>query len=138
MGTNLQDQALTGSLYLFKTPITNSSNTHIPSSLAASFITLPQILGKSGADSYVRELNSTISKRAAAIVASGAAVSQIGLEKIFKLQAMQFGEQDGTCLSLVLFKALFIDKFVAPVVEVIFGAFTEQLLDMITWILLPQ
>ena len=68
---------------------------HVPQALAASFITLPQILGKSGADSYVRELNSSISERAAAIVASGAAVSQTGLEKIFTAQAKQFGEQDG-------------------------------------------
>ena len=116
----------------------NSSNPHVPGSLAASFITLPQILGKSGADSYVRELNSTISERAAAIVASGAAVSQIGLEKIFTAQAMQFGEQDGTCLSLVWFKTLLSDEFVAPIVEIIYGSFTEQIIGMATWILLPQ
>jgi choline dehydrogenase len=84
------------------TPIVNSSNTHVPTTMATSFITLPEILGKSDADLYVRELNSTISKRAAAIVASGAAVSQIGLEKFFTAQAMQFGEQDGSCLCLVL------------------------------------
>jgi len=116
----LQDQALITSLYLLNTPTVNSSNPHVPQALAASFITLPQILGNSGADSYVRELNSTISERAAAIVASGAAVSQIGLEKIFTAQAMQFGEQD------------------APIVEIIYGAFTEQLLGMSTWVLLPQ
>lgn len=87
---------------------------------------------------YVRELNSTISKRAAAIVASGAGVSQIGLEKIFTLQAMQYGEQDGTCLSLVSFKALLNDESVAPIVEISFGALTEQILGMVTWILVPQ
>ena len=100
MGTNLQDQALVASLFLFDSPISNSTNSHVPETLAASFITLPQILGKSGADSYVQELNSTISERAAAIVASGAAVSQIGLEKIFTAQAMQFGEQDGILFCL--------------------------------------
>jgi hypothetical protein len=83
------------SLYLSNPPIVNSSNPNAPPSLAASFITLPQILGKSAAHSYVQELKSTISERAAAIVASGAAVSQIGLEKIFTAQAMHFGEQDG-------------------------------------------
>ena len=98
----MQDQALVTSLYLLNTPIGNSSDLHVPEVLAASFITLTQILGKSDADSYVRELNSTISKRAAAIVASGAAVSQIGLERILTAQAMQFGEQDGTRLSLGL------------------------------------
>ena len=100
VGTNLQDQALVVSLYSLNTPISNSTNPHVPQTLAASFITLPQILGKSGADSYVRELNSTISERAAAIVASGAAVSQIGLEKILTAQAMQFGEQDGILFCL--------------------------------------
>jgi choline dehydrogenase len=90
----LQDQALAISVYPLKTPIDNSSNTHVPTTMATSFVTLPQILSKSDADSHVRELKSTISKRAAAIVASGAAVSQIGLEKIFRAQAMQFGEQD--------------------------------------------
>ena len=97
MGTNLQDQALVESLFLSKsdTLISNSTNPHVPELLAASFITLPQILGQSGSDSYVQELKSTISERAAAIVASGAAVSQIGLEKILTAQAMQFGEQDG-------------------------------------------
>ena len=134
----MQDQSLVTSLYLLNTPIGNSSNPHVPEALAASFITLPQILGKSGADSYVRELNSTISERAAAIVASGAAVSQIGLEKIFTAQAMQFGEQDGTCLSLVWFRALLNDESVAPIVEITYGAFTEQILGMATWILLPQ
>lgn len=119
VGTNFQDQAIVTSLYLFDTPA-NSSDPHVPSALASSFLTLPQILGKSGADSYVRELNSTISQRAAAIVASGAAVSQSGLEKIFTTQAIQFGEQD------------------APVVEITFGAYTEQILGMSTWILLPQ
>ena len=106
VGTNLQDQALVGSLYLSDNPISNSTNPHVPEALAASFITLPQILGKSGADSYVQELNSTISQRAAAIVASGAAVSQIGLEKIFTAQAMQFGEQDGMFSVSVLITAL--------------------------------
>ena len=67
------------------------------------------MLGESDADSYVRELNSTISQRAAAIVASGAAVSQVGLEKVFTIQAKQFGEQDGTCLKNSLwFEALLI------------------------------
>ena len=100
VGTNLQDQSLVTSLYLLNTTLSNSTNPHVPQTLAASFITLPQMLGKSAADSYVQELNSTISKRAAAIVASGAAVSQIGLEKIFTAQATQFGEQDGIFLSL--------------------------------------
>lgn len=100
MGTNLQDQALMTSLYLLDTPV-NSSDPHVPEAMASSFLTLPQILGKSGADSYVQELTSTISQRAAAIVASGAAVSQSGLEKILTTQAMQFGEQDGTCLTSV-------------------------------------
>jgi choline dehydrogenase len=130
----LQDQTIISSLYLFNTPIDNSSNLNAPQSLAASFITLPQILGKSGADSYVRELNSTISERAAAIVASGAAVSQIGLEQIFTAQAKQFGEQDGT----FLYKALLNDESVAPVVEILYGIFTEQIFGMSTWILLPQ
>jgi choline dehydrogenase len=134
----LQDQTIISSLYLFNTPIDNSSNLNAPQSLAASFITLPQILGKSGADSYVRELNSTISERAAAIVASGAAVSQIGLEQIFTAQAKQFGEQDGTFLSLVWYKALLNDESVAPVVEILYGIFTEQIFGMSTWILLPQ
>ena len=88
-------------LYELNTPVVNSSNLHTKTTLVASFITLRQILGESGANLYVQELNSTISKRAAAIVASGAAVSQIGLEKIFAVQARQFGEQDGTCLSLL-------------------------------------
>ena len=96
------------------------------------------MLGKSGADAYVRELNSTISERAAAIVASGAAVSQIGLEKIFTAQAMQYGEQDGTCLSMVWFKALLNDESVAPIVEIVYGALTDQVMVMITWILIPQ
>ena len=100
VGTNLQDQSLVTSLYQLNTPVSNSTNVHVPQALAASFITLPQILGKSGADSYVQELKSTISERAAAIVASGAAVSQIGLEKIFTAQAMQFGEQDGILFCL--------------------------------------
>ena len=106
VGTNLQDQSLVTSLYQLNTPVSNSTNVHVPQALAASFITLPQILGKSGADSYVQELNSTIFERAAAIVASGAAVSQIGLEKIFTAQAKQFGEQDGIVfLSLNWIKA---------------------------------
>lgn len=79
----------------------DSSVSHTPQVELSSFITLPQILGKSAADSYVQELKSTISQRAAAVVASGAATSQVGMEKIFTIQAMQFGEQDGTCLSLV-------------------------------------
>ena len=87
------------SLYQLDTPVINSTNVHVPEALAASFVTLPQILGKSGADSYVQQLNSTISERAAAIVASSAAVSQIGLEKIFTAQAKQFGEQDGIVFS---------------------------------------
>jgi choline dehydrogenase len=127
-----------GSVYVLNTPVNSSSDPHVPQALASSFLTLPQILGKSGADSYVQELNSTISQRAAAILASGAAVSQSGLEKIFTIQAMQFGEQDGTCLTAVWFKALLKDESVAPVVEIIYGAFTEQLLGMVAWILLPQ
>jgi hypothetical protein len=87
------------------TPV-NSSDPHVPEALASSFLTLPQVLGKSGADLYIQELNSTISQRAAAIVASGAAVSQSGLEKIFTTQAMQYGVQDGTCLLPIWFKAL--------------------------------
>ncbi|KAF8811137.1 hypothetical protein BYT27DRAFT_7252855 [Phlegmacium glaucopus] len=119
VGTNLQDQALSASAYVVNTPI-NSSDPHAPQSQVSSFLTLPQILGKSGADAYVRDLKSTISQRAAAIVASGAAVSQDGLENIFTIQAKQFGEQD------------------APVVEAIHLFLTEQLLGTITWILLPQ
>ena len=138
VGTNLQDHVLVPSTYLPNTPIVNSSNPNTPTTLAASFITLPQILGKSGADLYVRELNSTISERAAAIVASGAAVSRIGLEKIFTAQAMQFGEQDGTCLSLFWFKVLLNDESVAPVVEIIYLTGTDQVLAMVAWILVPQ
>ncbi|KAF8811144.1 alcohol oxidase [Phlegmacium glaucopus] len=119
VGTNLQDQALVVSLYVANTPI-NSSDPHAPGTILSSFLTLPQILGKSGADSYVQELKTTISQRAAAIVASGAAVSQVGLENIFAIQAKQFGEQD------------------APVVEVIYGTLPQQLLGIVTWILLPQ
>jgi hypothetical protein len=51
---------------------------------------------------------------------------------------MQYGEQDGTCLSLVSFKALLNDESVAPIVEISFGALTEQILGMVTWILVPQ
>ncbi|KAF8797619.1 hypothetical protein BYT27DRAFT_7204431, partial [Phlegmacium glaucopus] len=119
VGTNLQDQALVVFLYAANTPI-NSSDPHAPGTILSSFLTLPQILGKSGADSYVQELKKTISQRAATVVASGMAVSQVGLENIFAIQAKQFGEQD------------------APVVEVIYGALTEQLLGIVTWILLPQ
>ena len=65
-------------------------------------------------------------------------MSQIGLEKIFTAQAMQFGEQDGTCLSLVWFKALLNDECVAPIVEIVYGALTDQIAGMVTWILIPQ
>ena len=139
MGTNLQDQALIVSVYPLKTPIVNSSNVHVPTTLATNFITLPQILGESGADSYVRELKSTISKRAAAIVASGAAVSQIGLEKIFTAQAMQFGEQNGTCLCLVRYKVSLNDSFVAPIVEIELVLIEQlQVLAMSAFGLIPQ
>ena len=65
-------------------------------------------------------------------------MSQIGLEKIFTAQAMQFGEQDGTCLSLVWFKTLLNDESVAPVVEISHGTIAGQLFQMSTWILVPQ
>ena len=51
---------------------------------------------------------------------------------------MQFGEQDGTCLSLVWFKALLNDESVAPIVEIVYGAVTDQVAGMVTWILVPQ
>ena len=84
------------------------------------------------------QLNTAGIRRRDFIVASGAAVSQIGLEKIFTVQAMQFGEQDGTCLSLVWLKALLNDESLAPIVEIIYGAFNEQIFGMATWVLLPQ
>lgn len=122
VGTNLQDPASVLSVYLANTPI-NSSDPHVPTVLVSTYLTLPQILGQSGADSYVQELNSTISQRAAAIVASGAAVSRDGLEKIFTIQATQFGQQD------------------APVVEIVYGTATEEsesVVILVNSILLPQ
>ena len=39
---------------------------------------------------------------------------------------------------LVRFKALLNDKSVAPIVEITYGAFTDQLIGIATWILVPQ
>ena len=41
------------------------------------------------------------------------------------------------CLGLG-FKALLNDEFLAPIVEIVYGALTEQIIGMITWILVPQ
>ena len=66
-------------------------------------------------------------------------MSQIGLEKIFTAQEKQFGEQDGMlfCPWLGIKRCLMMNH-VAPIVEIIYGTFTEQILGMATWILVPQ
>ena len=49
---------------------------------------------------------------------------------------MQLGKQDVTCLSLVWLKVLLNDESVAHIMEIEYFL-TEQVLAMVTWILVP-
>ncbi|TFK36037.1 alcohol oxidase [Crucibulum laeve] len=120
IGINLQDQAGISSAYTSAFQL-NTSVLHSPSTGAAAFVTLPQVLGVVGAQNYVSRLTQTITRRATEIVKIGAGANIEGVSRMLRAQAAQFGEEN------------------APVLEIVFAGQTPtQLFGTAAWILLPQ
>lgn len=89
VGTNLQDHALTITLYQLNDNVNETSidSTNSPAAGAVAFPNLYQVLGQDRAGVVGTQLHSSIADRAKELVASGGFSSQKGAEKMLKYQA---------------------------------------------------
>ena len=102
VGTNLQDQPLTTSMYNFTKGLNGSviDTTNQVTEGSVAYIELEQILGKKNGQAAGQYLLNTVAARAQAIVNTGGFTSVSRLQKILQVQADSIVNKKGMLLHL--------------------------------------